>query len=164
MAQVFAEATRHLLLPRHDHSTYTPAEKAEMLIDPYEDTPKCTYPLLLCRMDPELIPFSRRDSVRCQSCLDLPLFWYRYLRIDQLLLCHLTYQVSPCYLVSRSCPTDPVKFDQSWFSDHSLKTLSSQARRLSLDRKQSAQSDRMDTLSYRRRHLFDHCFLAFHWE
>ncbi|GAA5831080.1 hypothetical protein JCM5353_002010 [Sporobolomyces roseus] len=40
MVQVFAEATRHLLLPRHDHSTYTPAEKAEMLIDPYEDTPK----------------------------------------------------------------------------------------------------------------------------
>ncbi|GAA5884792.1 hypothetical protein JCM16303_007268 [Sporobolomyces ruberrimus] len=26
--------------PRHDHSTFTPAEMAEMLIDPYEDTPK----------------------------------------------------------------------------------------------------------------------------
>ncbi|GAA5913256.1 uncharacterized protein JCM6883_005298 [Sporobolomyces salmoneus] len=28
------------LFPRHDKSTFTPAEMAEMLVDPYEDTPK----------------------------------------------------------------------------------------------------------------------------
>ncbi|BGP20636.1 hypothetical protein JCM10213_007172 [Rhodosporidiobolus nylandii] len=28
------------LLPRHDHSSFTPAEMAEMLVDPYEKTPK----------------------------------------------------------------------------------------------------------------------------
>lgn len=29
------------LLPRHDTSSFTPAEMAEMLRDPYEKTPKC---------------------------------------------------------------------------------------------------------------------------
>lgn len=30
------------LLPRHDMSSMTPAEMAEMLVDPYEKSPKCT--------------------------------------------------------------------------------------------------------------------------
>lgn len=34
-------------MPRHDKTTYTPAEMAEMLIDPYEETPKCTSPMSL---------------------------------------------------------------------------------------------------------------------
>ncbi|GAA5936302.1 uncharacterized protein JCM15063_002774 [Sporobolomyces koalae] len=33
-------ARRSLLLPRHDNTTFTPAEKAEMLIDPYDKSPK----------------------------------------------------------------------------------------------------------------------------
>ena len=47
------EVVKKLLLPRaHDHSNFTPSEMAEMLVDPYEDTPKCA-----------LRPFSRRASV-----------------------------------------------------------------------------------------------------
>jgi hypothetical protein len=42
MAETFTEAVkRSFLFPRHDKTTYTPAEMAEMLVDPYEDTPKC---------------------------------------------------------------------------------------------------------------------------
>ncbi|GAA5884052.1 hypothetical protein JCM6882_002117 [Rhodosporidiobolus microsporus] len=35
-----AAAGLHALLPRHDTTTYTPSEMAEMLVDPYEKTPK----------------------------------------------------------------------------------------------------------------------------
>ena len=40
MATIFEKAAR--LVPRHDTSSFTPAEMAEMLIDPYEKAPKCT--------------------------------------------------------------------------------------------------------------------------
>jgi hypothetical protein len=40
MATIFEQAAR--LVPRHDTSSFTPAEMAEMLIDPYEKAPKCT--------------------------------------------------------------------------------------------------------------------------
>ncbi|GAA5954149.1 hypothetical protein JCM8115_003325 [Rhodotorula mucilaginosa] len=38
MATIFEQAAR--LVPRHDTSSFTPAEMAEMLIDPYEKAPK----------------------------------------------------------------------------------------------------------------------------
>ncbi|GAA6061796.1 hypothetical protein JCM10212_004852 [Sporobolomyces blumeae] len=39
-AALMTEGVKHLLLPRHEHGTYTPAEMAEMRHDPYEKSPK----------------------------------------------------------------------------------------------------------------------------
>ncbi|GAA5977240.1 hypothetical protein JCM11641_003886 [Rhodosporidiobolus odoratus] len=40
MASLVADVAKTILLRRHDHSDYTPSEMEEMLVDPYEDTPK----------------------------------------------------------------------------------------------------------------------------
>jgi len=65
-------------------------------------------------IDLVLIPFFRRDSVRRQSCLDLPMFRYRYLRIDQRLLYHLTHKVSLYHaFLRRSDRADEAIFDRA---------------------------------------------------
>lgn len=40
-AWVSVASAAHKLVTRHDHGNMTPAEQAEVEIDPYEEMPKC---------------------------------------------------------------------------------------------------------------------------
>lgn len=74
MASYLARAPR--LMARHETSSFTAAEKAELLVDPYELTPRCES-LPLARRSSTLKGCSASGNIRADS-----LFIYRRIRSD----------------------------------------------------------------------------------